>query len=388
MLAGTYEFLAQDRVIFGKPAALAVRETLDKLGADRALVVASNTLATKTDEIAKIASELGGRCAHVYSSCAEHVPRESVLDLMKVIRDIKPDLIVTVGGGTPMDAVKVSLAMLGSEGDSIDDFDKIRIRVSDQGQRVIPPVGPPPVRQIIIPTTLSGAEFSSLGGATDRSRKVKDLYWGRFIGGQVVILDPEITRHTPAWLWLSTGVRAVDHAVETVCSRAPQPFTDATCLHALGMLGTNLRATMRDPSDMDARLQCQLAVWLATTGLGRVDWGASHGIGHQLGAVVGVPHGYCSCVMLPAVMAYNESVNGAQQKLVARALGDEGAPASRLLRDLISDLGMPGTLASVNVDRSHVPAICAGAMQNMMVRSNPRPITAPEQVAEILELAF
>jgi len=388
MLTGSYEFLAQDRVIFGKPAAKAVADSLDKLGARRALIVASKSLSSKTGEIAAIVAELGERCIGVYDSCVEHVPRESVLDLMATLRAKQPDLIVTVGGGTPIDTVKVSLAMLGSGGETLADFDKLRIQVNDRGERVIPPVGQPPMRQIIVPTTLSGAEFSSLGGATDRVRQVKDLYWGRLIGGQIIILDPQIARHTPDWLWISTGVRAIDHAVETICSRAPQPFTDATCIHALGMLSVSLRTIKRDPNDLEARLQCQLAVWLATTGLGRVDWGASHGIGHQLGAVASVPHGYCSCVMLPAVMAYNEPVNADRQKLVSRALGNEGEHASVLLRQLISDLGMPGSLRAVNVTRDHVPAITAGAMQNMMVRSNPRPITSQDQVAEILELAF
>lgn len=388
MITGSYEFLAQDRVIFGKPAAKAVAETMARLNARRALIVSSRSLSSKTGEIDAIRAELGESCIGVYDRCVEHVPRESVLDLMAVVRAQSPDLIVTVGGGTPIDTVKVCLAMLGSGGETVSDFDRFRIQVNERGERVVPPVGDPPLRQIIVPTTLSGAEFSSLGGATDRVRQVKDLYWGRFIGGQVVILDPQIARHTPDWLWISTGVRAIDHAVETICSRAPQPFTDATCIHALGMLASALTAIKRDPSDLEARLNCQLAVWLATTGLGRVDWGASHGIGHQLGAVAGVPHGYCSCVMLPAVMAYNELVNADRQRLVSRALGNENERASVLLRTLISDLGMPGTLAAVNVTRDHVPAITAGAMQNMMVRSNPRPITSQDQVAEILELAF
>ena len=62
------------------------------------------------------------------------------------------------------------------------------------------------------------------------------------------------------------------------------------------------------------RLESQMGVWLSTTGLGRIPWGASHGIGHQLGAVAGVPHGYCSCVMLPSVLRYNNEVNADQQK--------------------------------------------------------------------------
>lgn len=388
MLSGAYEFLAQDRVIFGRPAADAVSDTLDKLGCKRAFIVSSRTLHEKTDVIDKIVKRLGDRFAGVFSSCIEHVPRESVLDLARILRKEKPDLVVTVGGGTPVDTVKVALALLAEGIDDVAGFDAIRIRVNEKGERVVPAIGTPPLRQIIVPTTLSGAEFSMLGGATDRVRQVKDLYMGRYIGSQVVILDPAVTVHTPEALWLSTGVRAIDHAVETVCSRAPQPFTDGTCLYALEMLGRSLRLNRADPTNLEARLQSQLAVWLATTGLGRVDWGASHGIGHQLGAVANVPHGYCSCVMLPSVLRYNESVAADRQKLVSRALGDESKPAADLVGKLIGDLGMPTTLRDVKVRREHFDAISNGAMQNMMVRSNPRKIDDPSQVKEILEMAW
>ena len=264
----------------------------------------------------------------------------------------------------------------------------MRIRVEADGTRVVPIVKDLPLRQIIVPTTLSGAEFSNLGGCTDPVRKIKDLYTGRLIGGQVVILDPAATVYTPALLWLSTGIRAVDHAVETICSRRPQPFTDATCIHALRLLSKSLRANHSNPADLEGRLESQIAVWLATTGLGRVDWGASHGIGHQLGAVANVPHGYCSCVMLPSVLRWNRSVNADQQAVVAQALGAKDSDAATAVAKLVEDLGLPTSLRDVGVRREHYDAIAAGAMQNVFVRSNPRPVTDQTQVREILDLAW
>jgi alcohol dehydrogenase class IV len=388
MQAGTYEFLAQDRVIFGRPATEAVAETLDRVSKKRALIVASKTLSRRTDVVASIRKALGERCIGAFDDCVEHVPRESVIALAAKIREIEPDLIVTVGGGTPMDSVKVALVCLGQGITKATELDDVRIRVNADGTRVVPAVKDPPLRQIIVPTTLSGAEFSNLGGCTDPVRQVKDLYTGRYIGGQVVILDPAVTVHTPEWLWLSTGVRAVDHAVETICSRRPQPFTDATCLHALGMLGTALRRVKSKPDDLAARLDCQLGVWLASTGLGRVEWGASHGIGHQLGAVAGVPHGHCSCVMLPSVLRYNLSANADRQAMVAKALGRPDQSAADAVAGLVADLCQPQRLRDVGVREEHFAAIAAGAMQNMMVRSNPRAINAPVDVLEILKLAY
>jgi alcohol dehydrogenase class IV len=204
----------------------------------------------------------------------------------------------------------------------------------------------------------------------------------------VVILDPALTLHTPTWLWLSTGVRAIDHAVETICSRKPQPFTDATCIHALRLLSKSLPSNHADPDNLDGRLESQLAVWLATTGLGRVDWGASHGIGHQLGAVANVPHGHCSCVMLPSVLRWNKQVNAEQQAVVARALGANDGDAATAVSNLIETLGQPTRLRDVGVQRSHYDAISAGAMQNVFVRSNPRPVNNPSDVREILHMAW
>ncbi|SMH39321.1 iron-containing alcohol dehydrogenase [Azospirillum agricola] len=388
MQTGVYEFLAQDRVIYGRPAAGAVAETVATLGKRRPLIVASRTLSRSTGVVAAIRDALGDACAGVFDDCVEHVPRASVLALADEVRRLQPDLIVTVGGGTPVDTVKVALVALAEGIADTAGFDAVRIRVAGDGTRVVPAVKDPPLRQIIVPTTLSGAEFSSLGGATDPERRVKDLYTGRHIGGQVVILDPAVTVHTPERLWLSTGIRAIDHAVETVCSRGPQPFTDATGLHGLAMLGRSLRANRERPDDLGARLESQLGVWLATTGLGRVDWGASHGIGHQLGAVAGVPHGHCSCVMLPAVLRWNRPVNADRQALVARALGREDGDAAVAVADLVRDLGQPGSLRAVGVTPDQFAAIAAGAMQNMMVRSNPRAITREDDVREILELAW
>jgi maleylacetate reductase len=388
MLSGVYEFLPQDRVIFGRPASEAVAETADRMAKRRLLIVASRTLNRNTDVVSKIRSALGERCLGVFDECVEHVPRASVLALAAAVRNSEPDLIVTVGGGTPIDTVKVMLLALAAAVDDEPGFDGVRIRVGADGTRVVPAIKDPPLRQIIVPTTLSGAEFSNLGGCTDPARKVKDLYTGRLIGGQVVILDPAVTVYTPPGLWLSTGIRAVDHAVETICSRRPQPFTDATCIHALRLLSRSLPANHADPADLAGRLDSQLAVWLATTGLGRVDWGASHGIGHQLGAVANVPHGHCSCVMLPSVLRWNSSVNAPQQAVVAQVMGAGDGDAAAAVAKLVKSLGLPTRLRDVGVQPQHYDAIADGAMQNVFVRSNPRPITEPAQVREMLEMAW
>ena len=386
--AGEYRFIAQERVIFGRPAAEAVRDEAERRGASRVFLVASKTLSRETDEVDRIRTALGEKAVGLFDETVAHVPRESVLALAETVRSAAPDLIVTIGGGTPIDTVKVMLVALAENVDTVEAFDNFHIRVGPDGQVSAPAVAGPPMRQIIVPTTLSGAEFSNLGAAIDQKSQIKHLYTGREIGGDAVILDPEISVHTPDWLWLSTGMRAVDHAVESLCSKAPQPFTDATCSRGLAMLATSLRRNADAPDDLDARLESQMGVWLATTGLGRIPWGASHGIGHQLGAVAGVPHGHCSCVMLPSVLRYNHEVNAEQQKTVALAMDRRGLEAGDAVAELVQDLGQPGTLREVGVKREHFDAIVEGSLTNLFVSQNPRKITEGDQVREILDMAW
>jgi len=388
MQAGTYRYLAQDRVTYGVAAATAVAQEVEQAGAARVLIVASRSLAGKTPVVDEVKEALGGRVAGVFDGCREHTPIDTVIDCVRAIRDAEADLVVTLGGGTPIDTVKAALVCLAEGIDDAAGLLTYRVQVDADGRPQIPPVGPSPVRQVAVPTTLSGAEFSNLAGVTDPARGIKDAYFGRDSIPVAVILDPAVTVHTPEYLWISTGVRAVDHAVETVCSRAPQPLPDGAALHALRLFAQALPKSRSAPDVLDARLDCQLAVWLATMGLGRVPYGASHGIGHQLGAVAGVPHGQCSCVMLPSVLRWNIGVNAERQALVSEAMGRPGEPAGDVVETFVASLGQPTRLRDVGVEADQLDTIAAGSLENMMVRSNPRPITTAAQIREILDLAW
>src|SRR6202030_3143292 len=145
------------------------------------------------------------------------------------------------------------------------------------------------------------------------------------------------TWHTPEWLFLSTGIRAVDHAVEDICSPQCQPISEGASYHALKLLGRGLSGVKAEPLDLDARLEGQLGAWLSMIGSQTgVPKGASHGIGHVLGGTAHVPHGYTSCVMLPHVLRFNLSVNPDRQARVSDALGDRDAPAADLVAGLIA----------------------------------------------------
>ncbi len=390
MQAGAYDYIAQDRVAWGTPAAQAVQDEAARRGASRVFIVASRTLNRTTGVVRGIADALGEQCVGVFDECREHTPRETVIAAAEAVRAAEPDLIVSVGGGTVIDTVKVLLIVLAQGVHEEDELDNWHVRVNADGSRHVPQVGTPPVRQIAVPTTLSGAEFSNFGGCTDTLRRMKHGYTGREIGPATVLLDPAATVHTPEWLWLSTGIRAVDHAVESICSIAPAPLVDGCALHALTLLQQALPRSRSHPDDLDARMQAMHGAWLASQGILRVHYGASHGIGHSLGAAAGVSHGHTSCVLLPSVLRWNRELpeNRARQQQVAQALGRDDGDAAQAVEDLIASLGLPTRLQDVGVQRDQFRQVAEGALENIWVRTNPRPVERAEDVLAILESAW
>src|SRR5580704_2732371 len=144
------------------------------------------------------------------------------------------------------------------------------------------------VRMVAVPTTLSAAEFTPFAGVTDVSRHSKEGYAHPLLAPRAVILDPATSLATPPWLWASTGMKAVDHAVEQLCNPVRSPYADALAEAGLKTLAKALPASHARPAGLDLRLDCQIGMWLAMSGAasGR-GLGASHAIGHTLGGTYG-----------------------------------------------------------------------------------------------------
>ncbi len=380
---GRVVFGAMDEVVFGLPAADAVAGQIDRLRAARAFLMVSGTLNRNTDEIEKIRKALGSRCVATFDAMPPHTPREAVIAAAEQARSSNADLIVTVGGGSITDGAKAVQLCLANEVRTVEDIDRIRA-----GKGVAPDMNAPSVRQISVPTTIAGGEFSAIAGVTNVRTKVKEMLRHDLVMPRAVVLDPAVTVHTPEWLWLSTGIRAVDHCVEGLCSREAHPYADAQALKGLSMLAQALPRVKADPRDLEARMNCQIGTWLSMGPLcAGVPMGASHGIGYVLGAAFGVPHGYTSCVMLPSVMRWNRQDNAERQAQVAIAMGHPGEDAADVLDDFIRDLGMPRRLQDVRIDPEHFDVIAEQAMGTPWIPRNPRKIDTPAQVREILLLA-
>ncbi|GLR85763.1 maleylacetate reductase [Bradyrhizobium iriomotense] len=369
--------------MFGHPAAGAILSQMDRLGSNHAFLMVSGTLNRQTDEIQKITKALGARCAGLFDAMPAHTPREAVIAAANMAREVKADLIVTVGGGSITDGAKAVQLCLANGIDDVDGIERIRVH-----RGVDPEMNAPTVRQISVPTTIAGGEFSAIAGVTDRSTHVKQMLRHPLVVPRATILDPAMTVHTPEWLFLSTGIRAVDHCVEAICSRETHPYADAQSVKGLAMLADALPRVKANPGDLDARMDAQLGTWLSMGALAAgVPMGASHGIGYVLGAAFDVPHGYTSCIMLPAVMRWNAPDNAERQMIVAAAMGFPGKNAADVLDAFIRSLGMPRSLSEMRVSPEHFDAIAAQAMRTPWVPRNPRRIDGPAQIREILLLA-
>jgi maleylacetate reductase len=385
MLTGTVHWTAQERVIHGKPAAEAVRAEIERLGARRVLLLTTRSL-TNGRLIRDVTSALGDRCAGKFDAIRAHSPREAVIAGAELAREVEADHLLAVGGGSVTDATKAMLLALWR---GIRDIDALSTLAHKRGAPPLTTLDSDRMRMTAVPTTLSAAEFSHSAGITDVERKVKLSFAHARMAPIAAILDPAATLETPMELMLSTGMRAMDHAVERWCSIRPHPLGDGLALQAMGMLARNLPAIKARPDDLEPRLECQLAAWLSqVSAMPGVPNGASHGIGYILGGYAGIAHGITSCISLAPTLEWNEPVNAERQRAVTEKLGRPGDRACDVMRNFVKSLGLPTRLGDIGIGADRIPELARQYDGTGPIATNPRPVRGAVDLAEILRLAL
>lgn len=383
------------------------KHVVGTLGCRRTYILASKGLASHSDSLTKLENALRGHHAGTWMGIPAHTPYDALIPILRDIGAKEADCIVTLGGGSLADGAKLLTYALANGVETVDDLVRLEASyVNLDLEAVARGEGSslgnaPTIPLVFIPTTLSGAEFSKFAGCTNPTNQMKVQFTHPGMFAKIVILDGELCRSTPDWVWRSTGVRAIDHCVENICSSSPKPESDEACLEGLGLLTRALLRYTKDPGDMAARLDAQLGCNKAMTGLTMsVPCGASHGIGHNLGPL-GVGHGQTSCILLPSVMKYNASVNSQRQKIimdklwsepeVARVLEKHGliegkVDAGDMLRAIFDELEMPRSLKSVGVGRDQWERLASNSLADGFCRANVIPLVRPQQVEDILEM--
>ena len=395
-LQGEYSPVAPSRVIFGQGKTETLRDEITALGGRRVLVLSGRTVAEKTDAVRRASNALGHTCVGIYSGLTQRAPLTAAVEATKMALEAEADTLVGVGGSTISDAARMIAVMMA---ENIITEDRLRELGHQQGGLLEPTLeGKRLPLQVSVPTTLSAGEFNIGGGnVLDDASNHKIRVRHPSLFAHLIVLDPDMTVGTPDWLWLSTGVKAMDHCIEHLYSRGNQPATDATALMAAERLFHFLPRSRQSDGDPAARLECLIAAWMSMIGSPNVSSGLSHGLGHIIGVKYSVGHGYTSCVTQPYVMEYNRTVSAHKQALLARSAGidikgmdDETAAecAAQAVGDFIIGLGMPHRLRELEIPREDLPVIAEMALEDGATKNNAIPMTSVDQMMHVLEAAF
>lgn len=369
-LQGEYTFLPQEHILFGVGSVNQLADEVKRLNCQRAIIITGHSLATQTDVVAKVEQALGPLHSGTYPSIRQHAPMSGITQATAMARSLAADILISVGGGSPIDAAKAVVNTLLQERNTI-------------------------MPHIAIPTTLSAAEFSHLVGVTNEEQRVKAGFADARLAPTAVILDANLTLATPMQLWLSSGIRALDHAVETLYAPAIQriqdgqtsgtfyhavetsytlgthPINDILALEAIRLLFKYLPASMAQPNDLDTRTQLQLAAWMSFFGEVNTPLGLSHNIGRRIGATYNVPHGITSCITLPHVMRATGTQHTEPLARIAQALQlpnakpngpDSALAAANAVSNLIAQLGLPQHLRDVGINESELHSIAVATV--------------------------
>ena len=306
----------------------AVSGELARLQARRIALVTTRSLVAEERLISIVQGALGEARVAATVVVSQHAPMAQVDACIRTAEDARVDGVVSFGGGSPIDAAKM-----------------LAVKLADRDGHA--PRGLP---HIAVPTTLSAAELAAGAGYTDEAGNKAGMRDPRLLP-DAVVYDAELTLATPMALWLSTGIRALDHAVEGFLADGLHPFSDVMALEAIHRLFDSLPRTKAAPGDVNVRTENQLAAWFSFTLPAQSASGLSHVMGKQIGARYGIPHGVTSCLLLPHVMRYYERRTPERMALLAAATG---ADAAGRVQSLIESLGLPQHIAAYGVGEAEL----------------------------------
>jgi maleylacetate reductase len=301
---------------------------LARLQARRIALVTTRSLVAEERLISVVQNALGDARIAATVVVSQHAPMAQVDACIRTADDARVDGVVSFGGGSPIDAAKMLAVKLGDR--------------DGHAPRGLP--------HIAVPTTLSAAELAAGAGYTDEAGNKAGMRDPRLLP-DAVVYDAELTLATPMALWLSTGIRALDHAVEGFLADGLHPFSDVMALEAIRRLFDSLPRTKAAPGDVNVRTENQLAGWFSFTLPAQSAGGLSHVMGKQIGARYGIPHGVTSCLLLPHVMRYYERRTPERMALLAAATGPDAAGR---VQSLIESLGLPQHIAAYGVGEAEL----------------------------------
>jgi maleylacetate reductase len=310
-MKGAFNYSNPRVIHWGAGSVTQLEPELKRLSMERVALVTTRSLMSSLDR-------LSARPAATIV-IGQHAPMSQIDAGVEDALSARADGIVSFGGGSAIDAAKI-----------------VSVRLANGG-RALP--------HVAIPTTLSVAELAAGAGFTNEAGDKAGMRDPRLLV-ETVIYDAELTLDTPMQLWLSTGIRALDHAVEGFLAEGEHPFNDVMSLESIRRLFESLPRAKAAPRDLNVRTDNQLAAWFSFTLPGASASGLSHMMGKQIGARYRIPHGVTSCILLPHVMRYLERRMPDRVALLSAATGSD--PAGHVA-GLIESLGLPQHIAEYGI---------------------------------------
>ena len=360
-----------ERVVSGPGKIATLGDELARRGIERAVVVTGKTLGASV-LLEQVTRAAGPRCVAVFKGALQHVPRGAVSELVALVERCDADGVVSFGGGSPIDTCKAaSHALLEKRA----------------------------LTHIAIPTTLSAGEYTHSAGVTDESTRIKSGLTDARLQARLVINDPALTLETPPWLWAASGIRALDHAVESSYAIRHHPLSDALASKAIALLALHLPASLEThgAEQMAHRGWCQTAAWFSMFGAMNTRFGLSHLLGHQIGPRWNVPHGVTSCITLPHAMRFMAGVAPERFGAIAEGFGipfdlrrpqDAAMACADRTAQFIARFDVPRTLGQAGVPREETGEI-VGTVLHELERMGvvDRPLTQADIIG-LLEAAY
>jgi alcohol dehydrogenase class IV len=377
------------RLVMGRGALASLPDVVAALGGERVLALCGRTVGGGP-LIERVRSTLGARLCGVFDEVASHTPLSMLEQTVAMVRSLRADVVVSIGGGSAIDAGK-GTALLHAAGEGLHPY---AIRYDEAGQKERRLLDTVTIRHIAIPTTTgSASEVMPTAGIRDVARRYKMLFWDDALVPQAVILDPEMTRETGPVLTAASGMTAIARCVEALYSRDRNPLSQGLALHALRLLYANLPRTVADPGDLDARLNCQVAC--AMSGIATINAMASivHALGHVVGGRYALQHGVSHSVLLVPAMRRLLPVIGEEQRLVLEALGGAdagsadaaGQAAGKRIEAFVAGLPLQRRLKDIGVPLEELPLIARETTHDYMMANLPLPMRVPDIEALLRE---
>jgi alcohol dehydrogenase class IV len=374
-----------NRIRFGAGSVAELNSSIAELGATRALVVCGASVASG-EILERVLAGLGAASAGVFDSVETQTPLRNVKAAVEMAREVDADAIVSVGGGSAIDAGKCVAMMLASGGD----LEPFRIKYDENGSMERCLLGRGVLPHVAVPTTAgSSSEVMPTAGCLDTERRRKLLFWDAALVPKLVLLDPELAVFAPPTLTAHSGITSVARCIEALYSRERQPISTGLAVQGLRLLMRSLARAVEKPNNLEARAECQIACLMSGVAAINAMVSVIHAVGHILGGRFGLQHGAGHGILLPFAMRLLLPEIGDDQHLVLQALNGNshsrelsadaaGAQAAAAIKSLCSRLPVSRRLRDTGVAENDISAIADAAIGDYMMPNAPRPVTRDE----------